>query len=264
MLSTNEGEITLIKLVKRLSDPLPIDFADVATDFYKRYYSTNLHIFGSGHGSKTHLSCLMKALNETGLKFTHSLLSMSDPTGSGGYREVTNWEEVKKEIPNDVEVVVNWDDWAVTGVSATSSLINILFHKDEIGFKKIESGNTNDLCSQGNYQVVLNNFIEYLGPRRFLEEKFKLIRDPLKTEYEQSQEENARKLTIEELRSKGLLDAISTYRFPNPKTFSDLANEYNVKKEDQLTLFDKIRKFRLKRKALNIADDYMTNTYGGK
>ena len=259
-----EVDTLMLKLIKRLSNPYPTDFADIATDFYKRFYSTRLHIFGSGHGSKAHLSSLIKALRETELEFTYSLLNMNDPSGPGGYREVTNWKEVRKKIPPDIEVIVNWDDWAVSGASATSSLINILLKKDEFDFKQVESGNTNDLCGQGNY-FAFYNFTDYSGPRKFLEERFPKILDPLKTEFEQLKEERAREQTIQGLRTEGLLDAISTYRFQNPKSLNDLANEYNVREDEKRSLFDRIKNFKLKRKAIQIAEGYLNkNTYGEK
>jgi len=246
-----------LALFEKARKPEPKDFAGagIVTDFLKRFYDRRLHIFGSGYGSQAHLDSLKKALYETSLRPTFSVLGLKTPEYGKvtNYREITTpVEEIKKSLPVNVEVIILLDDWANTGFSSSSAEIETLKLKDELGFKELYITNTLDFCGLSNY-CLFWEFPEYFGPKRFLKEKFPFIPGDGLTQDQQKEQEEIRLKTIKDLESRGFLDTISDYRHSGGFRLSELIKDYKEKP----SLIERVRLYLLERKAVkNLKDHY--------
>jgi len=252
MQNTTQSELVIFEKARK---PEPADFAGIATDFYKRFNNRKLHIFGSGWGSQAHLNSLTKALYETSLKPTISVLELRTPEIGKvtNYRVITNTiEDIKKALSETPEIIVCWDDWANTGFSSSSTLIGVVKLKDELGFKEVYSGNTLDFCSQGNYRLFWESQ-EYLGPKRFLKEKFPFISDKGLTQGQQKEQQEIREKTISDLEARGYLDVISDYRYSGGLHLSELVKDYSEKPN----IIERARMYLLGRKAMKKLNEHL-------
>lgn len=242
---------------KKESKPIPADYADIAVDFSVRYFNKDLHLLGSGWGSQAHLYALTTALYESSLKFSDSVMSLiAKCDKETGYRMMSRPDQDIADIRKDIDVLVPWDDCAESGVSVMSTLINVLYNKDEIGFKEVVTGVTKDNVGVANYQLILGTD-RYYGPRHFLEHIFPYVRSMGKTIEEQRLEEEARKKTVADLRDRGFLDAISTYKYPFPILEMDLPEEEDEEEGKKFSLFERYRRYKLKKEAVKLAREYL-------